>query len=170
MVTEVMHFTECKDFWSNSSGVSVPQDTLLFVLTCSQSKKCSLKLNQTSSRKSGSLSILFSNHRHITLHFSISPGVSICLVFVLDAYSWRSFLEILCNNISERPSSWERVRRDFSKVLPTESLTAFTLSRHLAVNFLPDLVFSTFLLRLFNAPVSGNLCTQRWIWLFRDNC
>ena len=39
----------------------------------------------------------------------------------------------------EKPSSWEHLRRDFFGLLPTESLTASTLSEHLAVNFLPDL-------------------------------
>ena len=48
----------------------------------------------------------------------------------------------------ERPSSWERPRRNFFGLLPTESLTASTLSGYLAVDFLPDLGFSTFLMRL----------------------
>ena len=38
--------------------------------------------------------------------------------------------------------------------LPTKSLTASTLYGHLAVNFLPDLGLSVFLLRLFTDPVA----------------
>ena len=49
---------------------------------------------------------------------------------------------LLCNDARERPSSWECLRRDFFGLLPTEYLTASTLSGYLAVNFLPDLGFS----------------------------
>ena len=63
----------------------------------------------------------------------------------------------------ERPSSWQHLRRDFFGLLPTESLTASTLSGHLAINFLSDLEFSAFLLRLFTDPVTWNFCTQRII-------
>ena len=49
----------------------------------------------------------------------------------------------------ERPNSWEPLRRDFFGLLPTESLTEYTLSGNLEINFLKDLVFSAFLLRLF---------------------
>ena len=39
-----------------------------------------------------------------------------------------------------------------------QNLTAFTLSGHLAVSFLPDLSVADFLLRLFTDPVAWNLC------------
>ena len=55
----------------------------------------------------------------------------------------------LSYNAREKPSSWERLRKDFFGLFPKESLTVSTLSEHLAVNFLPDLGFSAFLLRLF---------------------
>ena len=54
---------------------------------------------------------------------------------------------------SERPSSWARPQRDFFRT-PSASITSSTLSGHLAVKFLPDLGFSTFLLRLFIEPVA----------------
>ena len=44
----------------------------------------------------------------------------------------------------ERRSSWEHLRRDFFGLLPTEFLTASTLSEHLAVSFQPDLGFLPF--------------------------
>ena len=44
-------------------------------------------------------------------------------------------------------------RGSFSDPFLTESLTASTLSEQLAVNFLSDLKFSAFLLRLFTDPV-----------------
>ena len=56
---------------------------------------------------------------------------------------------ILSYSACERPSSWERLRRDFFGLLPTESLIASTLLGHLAVNFLSDLGFSAFMLWLF---------------------
>ena len=60
----------------------------------------------------------------------------------------------LSHSARERSSSWERLRVDFFGLLPTESLTASTLSGHLAVNFQPDLEFSAFLLRLFTDLVA----------------
>ena len=59
------------------------------------------------------------------------------------------FFKILCNNARERPSSWERLQKDFFGFLLTESITTCALSGQLAVNFWPDLRFSAFLLRLF---------------------
>ena len=46
-------------------------------------------------------------------------------------------------------------------LLPTESLTVFEFSGHLAIIFLPDMEYSDFLLRVFIDPVAWNLCTQR---------
>jgi hypothetical protein len=43
---------------------------------------------------------------------------------------------------------------DFFGLLPTKSLTAFTLSGDLAVSFLSELAVSAFLLRLFTDPVA----------------
>ena len=57
------------------------------------------------------------------------------------------------------------VEGDFFRLLQTESPTASALSGHLTVNYLPDLGFSAFSLRLFINPVAWNLCTQRHIWL-----
>ena len=65
-----MFFKECKSLWSTSSRAYEPHYTQLSPLTCPRSQKYTLLLNQTSSRKSGSSSILFSNHRHITKGFS----------------------------------------------------------------------------------------------------
>ena len=86
--------------------------------------------------------------------FLMSAGVSLCLSCILYGYSWRSFFKILCNDVRERSSSWKRLRRDFFELLPTESITTSKLSGHLAVNFLPDLGFSAFLLRLFTDSVA----------------
>ena len=61
---------------------------------------------------------------------------------------------ILCNDARERPISWERLRSGFFGLLPTESITASTLSGHLTVNFLQDLEFSAFLWRLLTGPVA----------------
>ena len=61
----------------------------------------------------------------------------------------------------ERPSSRECRRRDFFGIIPTDTLTISTLSEHLAINFLLDLGFSAFLLRLFIDSVAWKLCTQR---------
>ena len=47
--------------------------------------------------------------------------------------------------------------KDFFRLLLTEFLTASTLAGHLVVNFLPDLGFSAFLLRLFTDSVTWNL-------------
>ena len=75
-------------------------------------------------------------------------------------YTWSGF----CIGIAEDPSlrffSTMHVKNQvlgnvfggtFFGLPPTESLTASTLSGHLAVNFLPDLGFSTFLIKLFPA-------------------
>ena len=70
----------------------------------------------------------------------MSAYVNLCLLWILCGYCWRSFFKIFCNDARERPSSWERLRKDFFGLLPTESLTSSTLSGHLAVNFLPDQV------------------------------
>ena len=85
--------------------------------------------------------------------FSMSAGMNLCLIWILNGYSWRS-LKILCNDARERPSSQERLRGYFFRLLRTWSLTATTLSGHLAVNFLPYMGFSAFLLRLFTDPVT----------------
>ena len=69
---------------------------------------------------------------------------------------------------SERPSFWERLQREFFELLPTESLTASSLSQHLAVNFLPDLGFSAFLLRLFTELMAWNLFNLFWCWQKKD--
>ena len=63
-------------------------------------------------------------------------------------------LEESSNDVRVKPSSWERLRREFFRLLPTESLTASTLSGHLAVSFLPDLGFPAFSLWLFTDPVT----------------
>ena len=65
---------------------------------------------------------------------SMKADVSLCLIWILYGYNWRSFFKILCNHACERPSSWEHLRRDFFGLLPTESFTASTLSELLAVN------------------------------------
>ena len=57
----------------------------------------------------------------------------------------------------ERPSSQEHLPRDFLGLLLTEFLTASTLSGHFVINFLPDMWFSAFFLRLFTDSVAGNL-------------
>ena len=136
--------------WSASSGASTPRYILVLPLTCPQCPKYASSLNQTPSRKSGSTSILFLNYR-----FSMSAGVSLCLIWILHGYSWRSLFKILCNNARKRLSSWV-----FFGLLPTKSLSTYTLSGHLAVNLLPDFGFSAFLLRLFTDPVVWNLCTK----------
>ena len=64
-------------------------------------------------------------------------------------YSWKSFFKIFCNVACQRPSFRDRLLRDFLGLLPTESLIASAFSGHPAVNFLSDLRFSAFLLRLF---------------------
>ena len=64
--------------------------------------------------------------------------------------------KITCKSTREKPNFWERLRREFFGILPTESLMASTLSGHLSVNFLPELRFSAFLLRLLTG---WNLCT-----------
>ena len=66
----------------------------------------------------------------------MSADVSLCLIWILYGPSWRSFFGILCDDARERPSSWEYLQRNFFGLLPIESLTASTLSGHLAVNFL----------------------------------
>ena len=79
----------------------------------------------------------------------MSARVSLCLIWILYGYSWRSFFKILGNDVQERLGSWERLQRGFFRLLPTESLTTSILSGHLAINFLPDLRFSASSLRLF---------------------
>ena len=51
---------------------------------------------------------------------SISPVVSLSSIGILYRYSWRSFFKILCNGTCERPNSWERLQRDFFRLLLTE--------------------------------------------------
>ena len=41
----------------------------------------------------------------------MSAGVSLCLIWILYGYSWRSIFKILWNNTHWRPSSWECLRR-----------------------------------------------------------
>ena len=94
-------------------------------------------------------------------HQTFFHCVSLCLIWILYGYSWRSFFNILCSDAREISNSWEYLWSDFFRLLPVKSLTASTLPGHLAVNFLPYLGFSTFLLRLFTYPVAWNLCTQR---------
>ena len=60
----------------------------------------------------------------------------------------------LPNCTRERQISSESFEREFFRLIPTESLTAFTLLGHFAVNFLSELGFSVFLLRLFTDPVA----------------
>ena len=139
MATQAVLFTVCKRLWSTTSRATAPHYPHLLLLTYPRSQKCDSSLNQISSRKSGSSSILFSNHWHISKRFSMSAVVSLCLIWILYRYSWRSFFKNLCNDARERPSSWERVRRNLFGVLLSDSLTASTLSEYLAVNFLPDL-------------------------------
>ena len=95
MATQAVHFIECEGLWSISSGASVPQYTQLLLLTCPPSQKDALSLHQTSSGKSGSSSILFSNHKHITKRLSMSAGVILCLIWILYDCSWRFFFKIL---------------------------------------------------------------------------
>ena len=64
------------------------------------------------------------------------------------------FFFILCTDARETSSFYERLRGNFFGLLPTESITASTLSGHLTVNSLPDLRFSAFLLRLVPDPVA----------------
>ena len=104
-----MHVTECKGLLNTPSRASVPQHTKLLLFTCSRTPKFASSLNQTTSWKSESSLNLFSKHQHITkLHF-ISAGVSTCLIWILYEYSWMSFFKILCNDLSERPSSLVRL-------------------------------------------------------------
>ena len=87
-----------------------------------------------------------------------------------------SFIWVLKSNyiISERSNQMTKVESDWPyptvhvkdqilwsvfrwicfALFSTESLTTYTLSGNLAVNFFPDLWFSTFLLRLFTEPVA----------------
>ena len=102
-----------KGHWGTSYGASAHRYTPLLLLACPPSQKCDSSLNQTSSRKSGSSSVLFPNHRHITKSFPISAGVSLYVIWILYGYSWRSFFKILRNDARERQSSLERLWRDF---------------------------------------------------------
>ena len=63
------------------------------------------------------------------------------------------FFKIPLNGTRKRPSSWDRLRKNIFGILPKESLSACTLSEHLAVSFLSDMGFFAFLMRLFADPV-----------------
>ena len=66
IATQIVHFTKCKGLWSTLFRVYTPQYTQLMLLTCPQSLKWALSLIRSSSKKSGSSSISFLDHRHIT--------------------------------------------------------------------------------------------------------
>ena len=70
-------FHRVKGLWSTSSGAFALRYTQLLLVTCPQSQKWASSLNQRSSKKSRSSSILFLNHRHTTKRFSMSAGVSL---------------------------------------------------------------------------------------------
>ena len=91
MSNQAVYITESKGFWSTSSGASAPKYTQLSLLTFPPSQKYTSPLNQTSSRKSWSSSILFSNHRHITKRF---------FMLALWVYVWSGF----CMGTTEEPS------------------------------------------------------------------
>ena len=97
MATEAVHITECQGLSSTSPGVCSCQNPLLLLSTFPESNKRASKLNQTFSKYSGSSSILFLDHRHITAHFSMSTGVSFYFIGMLYGYRWRSLIKILCN-------------------------------------------------------------------------
>ena len=104
--------------------------------------------------------------------------MSLCLIWILYGYNWKSFLKILRNDTRERASSWECLWRYFLGLLPTESLTASTFSGHFAVNILPDLGFSAFFLRFLRSlwlkicvssdtfAFSGDYCQTFYEFLF----
>ena len=158
MTRQAVQFRVQKPLKHLSWGFCSPMHTAIAI---DMSTRCASSLNQPSARKSESSSTLFSNYKHMTKCFSMSAGVSLCSIWILHGYSWKSFFKILCNDTRKRLNSWERLRRDFFELLPTESLTSSTLSGHLAIYFLSDQRFSDFLLRLFTDPVAWNLCIQR---------
>ena len=160
MATQFVHLTGCQDFWRTSPGFYMPQNPLFLLPTCPESKKCALSLNQTSSKNSGSSSILYFDHRHITTHFAMSAGVSFYFIGILYGCRWRSLIRILCNEARERPSFRLNLWMDFFGLFPTDSPTAFRLRRVLALSFLPNLGVSVFLLSLFTVPVAQNLCVH----------
>lgn len=109
-VTQAVHFTECSGLWSILSNYCDSQNTEFLLLTCPQSKKCAVSLNKTLSRNSGSWSRT-AGTSHST-HFSMSAGVSFCLIWILYGYSWRYF-KFLWTNPRERSISWKRCRMFF---------------------------------------------------------
>ena len=58
---------------------------------------------------------------------------------ILAGVNMLHFFKTQCNDAREWTNSWERLRMDYFRLLPTESLTASILSWNLAVNFTPDL-------------------------------
>ena len=65
-----------------------------------------------------------------------------------DSLQWSTWIE--------RPSSRLNLLMDFLGLFLTDSLTAFGLTRVLALSFLPHLGVSAFLLSLFTDPVAQN--------------
>ena len=120
--------------------------------------------------------IIFSNTGCLKIDTTYLYDNSYCIIFIWVLKSNRITSEKVTwddkgsNQLSltysahERPRSWERVQG--GDLFPTEALTASTLSWHLAVNSLPYLGFSAFLLRLFTDHVAWNLCTIQLIWSF----
>ena len=117
----------------------------------------------------------------------MSTAGSWCLISILYGYSRIFFFKILCNDAYKRPNSWERFRRDFFGFCPTESITASTLSGHLAIkstscqilDFLPSCWFClltlwpeiwvpndkfAFLQLIFKLKLSGKFCLHRFEW------
>ena len=94
----------------------------------------------------------------------ISASGGLCLIWILYVRSCRFFFKILFNDSREIPRSWKRLQWDFYELLQTKFLTESTLSGQLAINFLSNLVFSAFLLRLFIVHVAWHLCTGKYIF------
>ena len=91
--------------------------------------------------------------RYVFFEFRDSYVLSLWTFDVRFTHSHIMAMVHLSYSGRERPSFWERLRKNFFGLLPIEFLTATTLSGHLAVNFLPDLGFSAILLRLFTDQV-----------------
>ena len=151
MVTKAVHFSECKDLWSTSSRA--PQYTQFAIDITRSVLRRKTKLHQgnqdplqSSSRTTGISLNIFSNQLgwvYAWSGFCMGTGEDTSISF----FAKIKFLEMSSEG--------------FFRLLPTESLTASTLSGHLAVNFLSDLGSSSFLLGLLTDPVTRNLCTQR---------
>ena len=131
-------------------GILRSQYTQLLQLTCPQSQKYASSLNQTLSRKSVSSSILFLNHWHITKHFSMSAGVSLCLIWILYGH----FFKILCSNAREKNKFWGTSLEGLFWIPSNRISHCIHIVRTSCSQLPARSGFSTFLLRLFTDPVA----------------